>query len=127
MQRYIALFLAILFLLQPVSKVLYVVDYSLNKAYIISTYCINREKPQLACEGKCHLTKQLTKAGQAEKAHLVKEKIKILYFMGSVLSFLASPAKTGSSVHTLYLLSYSFGVAQRIFHPPQAAYSYRLI
>ncbi len=34
--------------------------FELNIDDIIETYCVNKEKPQLQCNGKCHLTKQLT-------------------------------------------------------------------
>ncbi|GAA3783711.1 hypothetical protein GCM10022271_15030 [Corallibacter vietnamensis] len=33
--------------------------YELNIDYIIKTYCINTDKPELKCNGKCHLAKQL--------------------------------------------------------------------
>nr|WP_321223196.1 hypothetical protein [uncultured Psychroserpens sp.] len=39
-----------------VGQVLY---YQLNLDYIIETYCVNKEKPELQCNGKCHLAKQL--------------------------------------------------------------------
>jgi hypothetical protein len=34
--------------------------YQLNIDYIVETYCINTDKPELQCNGKCHLAKQLT-------------------------------------------------------------------
>ncbi len=34
--------------------------YQLNIDYIIETYCVNTDKPELQCNGKCHLAKQLT-------------------------------------------------------------------
>jgi len=37
-----------------------VMYYQLNIDYIIETYCVNKEKPELQCNGKCHLAKQLT-------------------------------------------------------------------
>ncbi len=40
-----------------VGNVLY---YQLNIDYIIETYCVNKEKPELQCNGKCHLAKQLS-------------------------------------------------------------------
>lgn len=40
-----------------VGNVLY---YQLNIDYIIETYCVNTDKPELKCNGKCHLAKQLT-------------------------------------------------------------------
>ena len=33
--------------------------YQLNIDYIIETYCVNKDKPVLQCNGKCHLSKQL--------------------------------------------------------------------
>lgn len=29
--------------------------YTLQKQYITTTYCVNKAKPQLKCDGKCHL------------------------------------------------------------------------
>lgn len=37
----------------------HVLYYQLNIDYIIETYCINKEKPELQCNGKCFLSKQL--------------------------------------------------------------------
>ncbi|WP_052503504.1 hypothetical protein [Lacinutrix sp. Hel_I_90] len=37
----------------------YVAYFELNIDYIIENYCVNKEKPQLQCNGKCHLAKQL--------------------------------------------------------------------
>lgn len=33
--------------------------FELNIDYIVETYCVNKEKPQLQCNGKCHLATQL--------------------------------------------------------------------
>lgn len=34
--------------------------YQLNIDYIIEKYCVNTDKPELQCNGKCHLAKQLS-------------------------------------------------------------------
>ncbi|WP_281847093.1 hypothetical protein [Olleya namhaensis] len=47
------------FAIRPMYYVGYVAYFQLNIDYIINTYCVNKEKPQLACNGKCHLAKQL--------------------------------------------------------------------
>ena len=39
--------------------------YQLNIDYIIETYCVNKEKPKLQCNGKCYLSKQLKKANNS--------------------------------------------------------------
>ncbi len=38
------------------------IGYQINKAYIARVLCVNRDKPQLHCDGKCYLDKQLKKA-----------------------------------------------------------------
>ncbi len=35
------------------------VSYFVNQAEIIELFCINKEKPMLKCDGKCHLATQL--------------------------------------------------------------------
>ncbi|WP_187263915.1 hypothetical protein [Pontibacter beigongshangensis] len=67
MNRVFIISLLALMLLQTFSKVLLVVDYQANKEYIMEFLCINRDKPELACEGKCQLTKNLKEQEQAEK------------------------------------------------------------
>ena len=38
-----------------------VVDYVVNYDYIVSTLCENKDKPEMNCNGKCHLSKELAK------------------------------------------------------------------
>lgn len=38
------------------------ISYSLNKAYITNNFCVNQDKPEMHCNGKCYLKKQLNKA-----------------------------------------------------------------
>lgn len=37
------------------------VEYVLNQNYIAEFLCINKDKPELICNGKCHLMKQIEK------------------------------------------------------------------
>lgn len=43
------------------------VDYVINYNYISKELCENKAKPELKCNGKCHLMKELAKASEAEK------------------------------------------------------------
>ena len=45
--------------MRPAFNVGHILYYQLNIDYIIETYCINKEAPQLECNGKCFLSKQL--------------------------------------------------------------------
>ncbi len=47
------------FAARPMYYVGQVTYYKLNIDYIIETYCVNKDKPELQCDGKCHLAKNL--------------------------------------------------------------------
>jgi hypothetical protein len=36
----------------------------LRKDFIMKNYCVNKSRPELHCDGKCYLAKQLEKAEQ---------------------------------------------------------------
>ena len=64
------LFYSILLLLCIITKPVYFAGYvgyfELNKEYIIKKYCVNKAKPILKCNGKCHLSKKFA------NTHIVK-------------------------------------------------------
>ncbi len=48
-----------LYILVIVQPILPIVDYLVNYNYIVNELCENRDKPVLACNGKCYLEKQV--------------------------------------------------------------------
>jgi hypothetical protein len=44
-------------------------EFYLNRDYIAKNLCENRNKPQLHCNGKCHLKKQLKKEEQQQQSN----------------------------------------------------------
>jgi hypothetical protein len=46
-------------LVQSLSQAVLVLHYGLNKDYIIEQFCVNKAKPEMKCNGKCHLNKTL--------------------------------------------------------------------
>lgn len=59
---------ALFMLLKPV---LPVIEYAIDYDYIATVLCINKDKPELKCNGKCHLMKELAKSSQedGEQSH----------------------------------------------------------
>jgi hypothetical protein len=51
-------------LLKPVLPVL---EYVVNYEYISKVLCVNKERPKMNCNGKCHLMKELAKTSENEK------------------------------------------------------------
>ena len=69
-------------LLKPV---LPVVDYVVNYDYISTVLCINKAKPKLQCNGKCHLMKELAKTSESEtpissNKKIASQELEILFF-----------------------------------------------
>lgn len=59
LEKRFAILILVLFSLRPAYYVGQLAYYELNIDTIIEKYCVNKDKPQLACNGKCHLAKQL--------------------------------------------------------------------
>jgi hypothetical protein len=58
-KRYISLFLFFLISFKLLVVPFVYLDFELRKEYIVQHLCENRLNPQLHCDGKCYLAKQL--------------------------------------------------------------------
>ncbi len=79
MNRFLALFLAALMLLQTLGQEVLVVDYQLHKARVAALYCVNKARPQLHCNGQCHLAQELRKADGGDKKAPASALAKVKY------------------------------------------------
>lgn len=125
MTRFFALFLAVLVLLQTFSRELLVVDYQARKAEITQLFCVNKDKPRLHCNGKCHLRKQLGRATDAESkapgAGFAKVKYEVLApLLCVVMPRLAAAYPTRAHFAPRVPSCYAFSPVHGIFHPPTA-------
>lgn len=115
----ISILLCTVFLLQPVSKLLIVIDYELNKVSITQNFCENKSKPKMHCNGKCHLKKQLDKEDKKEQSlpDPSKEKSEVQFHSTVVISELVVTS-IEITPHFTYSFSYPDAPAFAIFHPP---------
>ncbi|WP_264549162.1 hypothetical protein [Flavobacterium sp. N2820] len=67
--------LVILTLLMFLKPILPVFEYLVNYDYIVNELCENKLKPELKCNGKCHLTKELAKASEGNLKNSSDKKI----------------------------------------------------
>lgn len=68
-------------LLQSAGQLVILINFKINQAYIASVLCENKDKPEMKCNGKCHLNKQL-KANEQQQQQLppqVKLKEQLLF------------------------------------------------
>ncbi|MEZ4853117.1 hypothetical protein [Flavobacterium sp.] len=121
MKKYIFIIIGILFLLKPVIPFL---EYMVNYEYIANELCENKDKPELKCNGKCHLKKELAKVSEEEKPQSQDKKnqtseIEVLYF-SKVADYTFSPTFGFSqkSINSHYLNLYKGVCTNSTFHPP---------
>lgn len=114
---------SLMIVLQPMNQALIFLNYRLNKNYIVRQLCVNKAKPQMHCEGKCHLRKQLKKDEEEQKKDTkgVKEFSQIIYFFEEADSALVlhDGVKTAFAPE-MKILYPSFPV--KIFHPPASSF-----
>lgn len=84
--------MALFMLLKPV---LPVIDYVVNYEYITKVLCVNKAKPKLQCNGKCHLMKELAKSSENEapissNKKMASQQFEIL-FLEEIKSFEITP------------------------------------
>lgn len=113
--------IALVFFLRPILPVL---EYAINYDYITKTLCINKAKPKMQCNGKCHLMKELAKASESEKP-ISSDKKQIgqeseVLFLESMQSFVCADFFTNSNrkINANYSNLYCFLNSLVVEHPP---------
>ena len=114
------IFLLLLIFMQSFVSYVYDLDFWLNKDYIAANFCVNKNKPQMHCNGKCFLAKEKQDAEKQNQQPNSdrKDKFEIQPFF---LPATTSLNCYGVSVSILYgtgrndLLA---GCTHKLFHPP---------
>lgn len=116
-----AIILTAVFTFILVKPVIPYLDYVIRKDLIIEKFCVNKAKPEMHCNGKCHLEKQVRKEADDSQDHSPfqpqnnkEETIKYLPSEKTEQKLLLVRKLT----KTAYRISYSFNYAPSIFHPP---------
>jgi hypothetical protein len=100
------------------------VDYAINYEYISKVLCENKAKPELQCNGKCHLMKELAKNTENEKSLPTDKKgstseKEVLYFAEACAYCKAyKKCLNNMAISPLYLNLYSFLDINSVFKPP---------
>lgn len=110
-----------LFFLKPVFPCL---EYIINYDYIVKELCVNKAKPEMKCNGKCHLMKELAKASEKEAPISSDKKsthhdFEVLFFENKFFSIKSNcEFIADSELNSAYNNLYSFKKSNLIFHPP---------
>ncbi|GAB4331545.1 MAG: hypothetical protein OHK0038_06500 [Flammeovirgaceae bacterium] len=97
-------------------------SYHVNKEFITERFCINKSKPQLDCNGKCFLKKQLDIAEKQENSTKISLKVKIeipLLPIVKIFQFLSPIIRVKTSFNCIEeISSIPLAPIKEIFHPP---------
>jgi hypothetical protein len=100
-------------------------DFELRKEFIIKNLCENRFKPQLHCDGKCYLAKQLQKVAEdnarnetQKQSDTVKKLLQEVFDELTFSIFPAHLAYTTHSHHIDYLPKPTTDFADSLLRPP---------
>jgi hypothetical protein len=118
----IVFLLTLFIVLKPILPVL---EYVVNYEYITKVLCINKSKPKLQCNGKCHLMKELAKTSEnqtpiSSDKKIANQELEVWFFEEiksyKIASFCFDDnQKTNSNYSNLYFYLNSV----LVFHPPR--------
>lgn len=119
--KWLFVILSGLLLLKPLTPF---VEYAINKDYIASELCINVDKPQMHCDGKCYLVgnleDEMDQESPAKKNSTRIQTETIVVILEKVFQFDISQGfiSLNSSIFNFYLFGYSLLLTVNIFSPP---------
>ena len=112
--------LVLLYLGAMVRPIAPVLEYVINEDYIAEFLCVNQNKKELQCRGKCYLMQQISKQNEEKGQNLPK--IAMEEYPIGFVNLLAMPQKKSEiglvEINFTYLNPYSFLFTSTSFHPP---------
>lgn len=119
--KWLMVILSLVLVVKPLTPF---IEYAVNKDYIAEVLCINREKPEMECDGKCYLMSsvedEMDKDAPAQKGSTRIQ-------MEVILAFLQKPFEFKAYTDCLllhqrlaanYSFNYSFLTTSDIESPP---------
>lgn len=118
-KRAVAILLLLALSFQFCSRIGVLGYYMLNRQYIASVLCVNKDKPQMHCNGKCYLANKLKHTERLPEAFLLKYR---------PLEFITQETQHAFTCHTPQAVAVSAHDADHfsvksvlpVFHPPCA-------
>jgi len=98
-------------------------EYAVNYDYISKVLCINKSRPEVHCNGKCYLSKELAKTNDTDPSPLNKtknsgQKILDTYIPSGITEVTITEKIPFFNFSFTYEEAYSFLFLKHIFRPP---------
>jgi len=96
------------------------VNYWMNRDFIASVLCENKDKPELECNGKCHLKKQIQEHTEDKnEGQEVSNRLMVEFFQTSDAIEFTILMETAEEEFCNYSEPLTVGFSSSVFHPPQ--------
>ncbi|WP_145667123.1 hypothetical protein [Chitinophaga polysaccharea] len=122
-KQFITVFLMLIWLCQLSGRYFVMLDFYLNQEYIAKNLCVNRNKPAMHCNGKCHLSKKLKEEEKRDQDNPERKDHRSEIFYAAWLEptslTAAVPADIAHYPHP-YCIGTPIDQPDTIFHPPAA-------
>jgi hypothetical protein len=122
--RLIAISLLLAMVSAHLSGLFVYAEFKINQKFIAATFCENRDRPELNCQGKCYLMKKLKAAEDNEKKQeqtTQKKSAQDLFIPTTPLTI--SFAQFGEKKPKPAIISFQLPQAcSEILHPPPAEF-----
>jgi len=124
LRKIIAILLLTSITLQLCNRVGIIAWFNLNQEKVIELFCINKNKPELDCKGKCYLAEKLEEAKQTEEGTTVpnskhKQTTEEVLFLEKAL-LLSIPGSAHQISFAFSKSSYVHQFMMSVFQPPRA-------
>lgn len=121
-------FFAVSLLWKDVAAFTWNVHFYANQKALAEEFCINRNKPQILCNGKCYLADQLQKIMQEEQQQKEKPiippmKLKESEYFSQVIPFSVPENRailSETTLHVPYLSGVGFDPLSKQLRPPSS-------
>lgn len=121
MQKLLIVLLLPLYVLTTVRTVVPFLGYAMNYEYIAEQLCENRDKPELHCNGKCHVAKEVQTQSDKEKQEGTKERVQSVDWSCLLLMSQLEPVLPSREMsYTTIEFPLLFSPATPPFHPPRS-------
>ena len=120
MRKIFAYFFFVLLTVQTFHQLIIVGNFLYNQDYIVANLCENIDKPELECNGKCHLKKELTEGTKKNQEDKIVISENTLFFTNEVIEIvLEEPIYFTQKLDYSYYLEKDIdGYYSFVFHPP---------
>lgn len=121
MKRLISIFLLLSLCSQYFIQTGFVSWFELNKEMIVKTLCINKDQPEMHCDGKCFLKKELDNIDRDHsnaKSQRIKAEQHIFIQAQAIEEILSFPSIIRKQFHSIKN-PYFFLLTNSLLRPPQ--------